>query len=147
LRILDWQPSPESNSLGWTIWHLIRVQDAQIADLWAREQVYLRDSWYDRFHRPADPRDTGFGHSAQDVGSFKSPDLMVVRGYLRAATDQTRLYIDSLSTGDLDRVLDEPWFTPRPTVAVRLVSILTDCHQHVGEASYIRGLHGALVKD
>jgi hypothetical protein len=143
---LDWQPSPESNSLGWTVWHLGRVQDAQIADLREQEQVYLKDNWYERFHRPADSRDTGFGHSAQDVSGFKSPGFKVFHDYIRATTDQTCLYIGSLSVNELDRILDEPWFTPRPTVAVRLVSILADCHQHVGEASYIRGLHGALYR-
>jgi DinB superfamily len=30
---LDWQPHPDCNSIGWTTWHLIRVQDGQIADL------------------------------------------------------------------------------------------------------------------
>ena len=30
---LDWPPRPGCNPLGWTVWHLTRVQDSQIADL------------------------------------------------------------------------------------------------------------------
>ena len=33
-----------------------------------------------------------------------------------------------------------PGYTPRPTVGVRLLSIVADCHRRAGEASYIRGL-------
>ena len=38
------------------------------------------------------------------------------------------------------RALDEPQWTPRPTVGVRLVSVIGDNLQHAGQASYLRGL-------
>jgi hypothetical protein len=66
--------------------------------------------------------------------------------YLRAVTDRTKQYLASLAPAELDRELDESWQQPRPTVAVRIVSILADCHQHAGEASYIRGLLEAKAK-
>lgn len=137
---LDWQPDKQCNSLGWTVWHLARVQDTQIAKLMSVEQVYLKDKWYARFNRPADPKDTGFGDTPQDVAGFKSPAPEVLLGYVRSAVDQSKHYINSISAADLDQVLDEPWFQPPPTAGVRLVSILADGHQHAGEASYIRGL-------
>jgi hypothetical protein len=137
---LDWQPKTECNSIGWTVWHLARVQDAQIAELMNEEQVYLKQKWYAKFERPTDPKDTGFGDTPQDVASFKSPSANVLSGYIRSTIDQSKTYINAISNTELDRVLDEPWFQPRPTVAVRLVSILADGHQHIGEASYIRGL-------
>ncbi len=137
---LDWQPHRDCNSLGWTVWHLTRVQDSQIADLMGEEQLWIKDGWYKRFKRPADPEDTGYGHTPQQVRAFKSPSVRVQLDYLRAVVERTKQYLASLTPSDLDRELDEPWYKPLPTVGVRIVSVLADCHQHAGEASYIRGL-------
>lgn len=137
---LDRQPHPDCNSLGWTAWHLTRVQDSQIADLMGEEQLWITDGWYKTFKRPADPDDSGYGHTPEQVRAFKSPSVRAQLNYLRAVVVRTTRYLASLSPSALDRKLDEPWFKPRPTVGVRIVSILTDCHQHAGESSYIRGL-------
>ncbi len=137
---LDWQPHREGNSLGWTVWHLTRVQDSQIADLMGDEQLWTRDGWHKRFTHPADPDDTGYGHTPEQVRAFKSPSVRVQLEYLRAVVGRTKQYLASLTPSDLDRELDEPWQQPRPTVGVRIASVLVDVHQHAGEASYIRGL-------
>lgn len=140
---LDWQPGRAANSLGWTAWHLTRVQDSQIAELVDREQLWVTDGWHRKFRRPPDPEDTGYGHTAAEVRAFASPGVRVQLGYLRAATERTKAYLASLAPSALDRELDEPGQPPRPTVAVRIVSVLADCHQHAGETSYIRGLLAA----
>lgn len=137
---LDRQPRRGCNSLGWTAWHLTRVQDSQIADLMGQEQLWTKDTWYKKFKRPADSEDTGYGHTAEQVRAFRSPSARLQLDYLRAVVERTKLYLASLTPSDLDRELDEPWYEPVPTVGVRIVSILADVHQHAGEASYIRGL-------
>jgi hypothetical protein len=136
---LDWQPGGDCNSLGWTAWHLTRVQDSQIADLAGKEQRWIEDGWHRKFDRAADPDDTGYGHTPAEVRAFRSPSVKVQFDYLRATVERTREYLAAVDSADLDRELDEP-YRPRPTVGVRIVSILADCHQHAGEASYIRGL-------
>lgn len=136
---LDWPPQPGCNPLGWTVWHLTRVQDSQIADLMGQADLWTRDGWHQRFGRPPDHDDHGYGHTAAQVRAFRSPSAKVQLDYLRAVTDRTKHYLTSLTPADLDRALDEPGPDPA-TVAVRLVSIVTDCHWHAGEASYIRGL-------
>ncbi|MBA3310924.1 MAG: DUF664 domain-containing protein, partial [Nocardioidaceae bacterium] len=40
---------------------------------------------------------------------------------------------------ELARVVDASW-DPPVTVGVRLVSLLSDCLQHLGQAAYVRGL-------
>jgi hypothetical protein len=137
---LDEQPHRDCNSLGWTAWHLTRVQDSQIADLMGEEQLWIKDAWHRKFNRPADPDDSGYGHTPAQVRAFRSPSVKIQLDYLRAAVERTKTYLASLTPADLDRELDEPWQRPLPTVGVRIVSILADCHQHAGEASYIRGL-------
>jgi hypothetical protein len=142
LRIgdLDRQPQPDCNSLGWTAWHLTRVQDSQIADLMGEPSLWTRDGWHRKFDRPPDDDDSGYGHTPEQVRAFRSPSAKVQLDYLRVVVDRTKRYLASLAPSDLDRELDESWYQPRPTVGVRIVSILTDCHLHAGEASYIRGL-------
>jgi len=137
---LDWQPHADCNSLGWTAWHLTRVQDSQIAELMGQAQLWVEDGWHRKFKRPADPDDTGYQHTAQQVRAFASPSAAIQLEYLRVTVERTKAYLASLPPVELDRELDEPWFKPLPTVGVRIVSILTDCHHHAGEASYIRGL-------
>ena len=53
--------------------------------------------------------------------------------------ERTLSYLAGLTDGDLDRVVDESW-DPPVTLGVRLVSILNDDTQHVGQAAYVRGL-------
>ena len=137
---LDYPPHRDCNTLGWSAWHLTRVQDSQIAELMGEAQLWIRDGWHAKFKRAPDPDDTGYGHTAAQVRAFRSPSARIQLEYLRPVVERTKQYLASLGPADLDRELDEPWQRPRPTVGVRIVSVLTDCHWHAGEASYIRGL-------
>ena len=137
---LNHQPRPDCNSIGWLAWHLTRVQDDHIAGLMGKEQLWIKDSWHARFNRSPNPKDIGWGHSVEDVAAFKSPAVDILLEYHRAVLARTKRYIATLSTIELDRQLDEPWFQPLPTVGVRLVSIMSDDLQHAGQIAYIRGL-------
>ena len=137
---LEWQPRSDCNSMGWLAWHLTRVQDDHIADLMGEEQLWTGDGWCSRFGRPDDATDIGWGHSAEDVAAFRSPDVETLLEYHRSVLERTRGYIGRLSPADLDRELSEPWFQPPPTVGVRLVSVLSDDLQHAGQIAYVRGL-------
>lgn len=137
---LNEQPHPDCNTIGWLAWHLTRVQDDHIADLMGEEQLWLIDGWHARFNRSPNPKDIGWGHSSEQVSAFRSPNTETLLDYHRAVLERTKRYIATLSTADLDRELNEPWFQPLPTVGVRLVSVLSDDLQHAGQVAYIRGL-------
>lgn len=137
---LELQPKPDCNSIGWIVWHLTRGQDAQIADLNKEEQVWVRDKWYVKFQRDSNPGDTGFGHSSKEVADFRSPTARILLDYYRATMERTNEYLSTLNLKDLDKELNEPWFSPPPTLGVRIVSILADCLEHAGEVAYLRGL-------
>ncbi len=140
---IHWQPRPDCNSIGWLAWHLTRQHDAQIASLMAEEQLWLRDGWHQRFGRPADPEDIGFGDTAEQVAAFRAPDAATLLDYHKAVLDRSAGYFTTLSASDLDRELDEPWFQPLPRVGVRLISIVDEAIVHAGQAAYLRGLrHG-----
>ena len=137
---LNWQPRQDCNSIGWLAWHLTRQQDAQIASLMGDDQLWTKDGWHSKFHRPPDPEDIGFGHTPEQVSAFESPDVQVLLDYHRAVLERSRQYFLTLSKTDLHRELNEPWFQPLPTVGVRLVSILEDSLLHAGQAAYVRGM-------
>ncbi|MDA8216665.1 MAG: DinB family protein [Dehalococcoidales bacterium] len=136
---LDQQPHPDTNSMGWLAWHLSRLQDDHIASLMGEQQLWISEQWHAKFGRPADPKDVGFGHSPADVAAFRSPDAQTLLAYYEAVLERTNRYIRSLSAEDLDRELNEPWYQPLPTVGVRLVSVMSDNLQHVGQIAYVRG--------
>lgn len=59
--------------------------------------------------------------------------------YQLAVHARTLDYLSGLADADLDRIVDERW-DPPVTPGARLVSVLNDATQHVGQASYVRGL-------
>jgi uncharacterized damage-inducible protein DinB len=139
---LSSRPGPEANSIGWLVWHLTRIQDDHIADVAGIEQVYTAQGWDDRLGLPFSAADTGYGHGTSAVAAVQGVSAKDLLGYHDAAYEQTIGYVRDLTDGDLDRVVDERW-DPPVTLAVRLVSIVSDDLQHVGQAAFVRGLIGA----
>jgi uncharacterized damage-inducible protein DinB len=136
---LAWAPAPGSNSIGWLIWHLTRVQDHHIAEVIGSEQLWVGGDWAPRCGLEPDPTNTGYGHTADEVRTVRPDGPEVLIGYLRAVDARTSEFLESLTASELDRVVDRRW-TPPVTLGVRLVSVADDCLQHVGQAAYVRGL-------
>ena len=138
---LNQSPCPDCNSIGWLVWHLTRSQDRAIEDLMGEEQRWVKDNWHARFNRAPDPTDTGLGHSREDVAAFKSPDSKTLLEYHHAVLEQTKHYISKkLSETDLEREFDNPTYPHITTARVRIVGIVNDNLQHVGQATYVRGM-------
>jgi uncharacterized damage-inducible protein DinB len=133
------RPGPGANTIGWLAWHLVRVQDDHVADLAGRDQVWTSEGWADRFDLPFDRSATGYGFDAEQVAAVRVPSVELLVGYASAVHARTAEFLDGLSDDDLDRVVDES-YDPPVTVGVRLVSVLSDDLQHLGQAAYVRGL-------
>ena len=131
-----YRPDPEANSIGWLIWHLSRVQDDHISGVAGTEQVWPK--WRDQFGLPFDEWATGYGQSSEDVGKVDVEPELLAEYYseVAAATSQ---YIESLTEDDLARVVDADW-DPPVTLTTRLVSVIGDTSQHIGQAAYVKGL-------
>lgn len=129
---------PDANTVAWLVWHLARVQDDHVADVAGLEQVWTADGWHERFALPFEPGAIGYGQSSKEVGQVRaSADLLT--GYLDAVAGQTQRYVGQLTAADLARVVDERW-DPPVTLAVRLVSVISDDLQHAGQAAFVRGV-------
>ncbi len=139
---LDARPSADANSIAWLVWHLTRVQDDHVADAAGLDQVWLAQGWEKRFGLGLPRHDTGYGHSSQQVAKVRVDSGDLLTGYYDAVHEQTLGVLREVTAKDLERVVDERW-TPAVTFGVRLVSVLADDLQHVGQAAYVRGLLGA----
>ena len=85
--------------------------------------------------------DHGYGHTSDQVAAVAAATAAsgLLGEYHEATYAQTVKLVSEISDADLDRVVDTRW-TPPVTLGVRLVSVLDDDMQHVGQAAYVRGI-------
>jgi uncharacterized damage-inducible protein DinB len=136
---LRWAPAPGANSVGWLVWHLTRIQDHHISEILEQDQVWVQDGWAGRFGLDADPGNTGYAHTPKQIATVQPESAQALIDYYDAVAARTRELLRGLTSKDLDRIVDESW-DPPVTLGVRLVSIVNDDDQHVGQAAYVRGL-------
>lgn len=137
---LLWRPEPGTNPIGWLVWHLTRVQDDHVAELAERDQVWVTGGWPALFGLADDTTETGYGHTPEQVAAVRPEGPDVLLEYLDEVTDRTREFLATIGAEDLDRIVDTSW-DPPVTMAVRLVSVISDGLQHAGQAAFLRGLH------
>ncbi|MEU3663401.1 DinB family protein [Streptomyces sp. NPDC032940] len=136
---LNARPADDANSVAWLVWHLTRVQDDHVADAFGLDQVWLTGGWEKRFGLGLPRLDTGYGHSSAKVAKVRVDSGDLLTGYHDAVHEQTLGALRSLAAKDLERIVDDNW-DPPVSLGVRLVSVLSDDLQHVGQAAYVRGL-------
>ncbi len=136
---LAYLPAPGANSIGWLVWHLTRIQDDHLAGVAGTEQAWTADGWHERFALPFDSSATGYGQRPDEVAAVQVPSAELLLDYHRAVHSRTRDFVAGLTGPDLARVVDASW-DPPVTLGVRLVSVLSDDLQHVGQAAYLTGL-------
>ena len=66
-------------------------------------------------------------------------DGQLLLDYYDAVHDRVVAYLRDLDDSELPRVVDRRW-DPPVTLAVRLVSVVNDATQHVGQAAFVRGV-------
>ncbi len=136
---LVWAPAPGANSIGWLVWHLIRIQDHHISELLESDQVWVSGDWAGRFGLAPDPDNTGFSHGPEEVAAVRPESAQLLIDYYAAVAARTAPLLASVTPESLDRIVDRRW-DPPVTLGVRLISVLGDDVQHAGQAAYVRGL-------
>jgi hypothetical protein len=134
-------PASGTNPIAWLVWHLARVQDDHIAEIPDTDQLWVGGDWARRFGLDPDPRNTGYGHTPEELAAVRPERPEVLLEYLEAVDARTRAMFEGLVAADLDRIVDRRW-DPPVSLGVRLVSIADDSLQHAGQAAYVRGLLG-----
>jgi uncharacterized damage-inducible protein DinB len=132
------QPDDRANSIAWLVWHLSRVQDDHVAAVAGAGQVWTSAGWAERFALPFDPSEIGYGQKTEKIAAVRV-EAVLLTGYYDAVHDRTISYVRRLGADELDRIVDESW-DPPVSLGQRLVSVVNDDLQHVGQAAYLRGL-------
>jgi hypothetical protein len=134
----NYRPSPDANSIAWLIWHSARVQDLQLAPIAGVEQVWKTGGWVERFALDLPANDSGYGHGRDEVAKVQATaDLLA--GYYHAVHELTLEFVAGVTADDLELVIDRNW-DPPVTASSRIVSIIDDCAQHLGQAAYLLGI-------
>ena len=133
-----YQPVPGANTITWLLWHSARVQDDHLSEIAGTEQVWFRDGWEGRFDLDLPKGSHGFGHTPEQVAKVRAP-AHLLGGYYRAVHAMTLAYVASVTAQDLEVIVDRRW-TPPVTASARIVSVIDDCAQHLGQAAFVRGL-------
>lgn len=132
-----WQPTADSNSIGWLIWHLNRRKDYYSSKLVNDEQTWAAGGWSERFGM--NPIETGTGHSLAEVAAFR-PSIELLLAYAEAtnqdAIERLGRVTESSMTEEVE--LDAGrGMKPRHNI---WNPMLSDCLQHLGQIAYIRGM-------
>ena len=136
---LAWQPAPGANSIGWMLWHMVRVEDMWIQFFAQfRSELWESDGWHEKFGLPT--RDNGFGHTAEQVDNFPRLDLAAFLEYRAAVRAATLAYLDTLGAADLAIVPRER--RPEMSLGAMFRQIIGELYQHTGQIAYLRGLQG-----
>ena len=136
---LAWQPASDANSIGWILWHMVRVEDMWI-QFFAQFQTELweTEGWHEKIGLPT--RDNGFGHTAEQVNNFPGVDLGEFLRYRASVRQATLAYLDTLTPEDMERVPRER--RPEMSLGAMFRQIIGEMYQHVGHIAYLRGLQG-----
>ena len=136
--VLTHRVDPDANTIAWLLWHLSRIEDDHVAHVAGTGQAWLEDGWCDRFGLPFGPAEHGYGHTSAQVAAV-DVDADLLMGYHDAAHARAVAYVRGLADDDFARIVDRRW-DPPVTLGVRLVSVVNDCTQHVGQAALLRGI-------
>ena len=137
---LHHRPGGTGNPVGWLLWHVVRLQDDHVAALARVDQQW--GEWQERLGVPNGLDDVGYGHTSEQVDALRITRADLLVDYHGDVHDMTNRYLARLDADELDRVVDTHW-DPPVTAGVRLVSLVGDCLQHLGQVGYLRGLRGA----
>jgi hypothetical protein len=136
---LSFRADASANTVAWLVWHAARQEDLQVAHLADADQAWIAEGWPGRFGHDLDDGAMGYGDSVEEVARLDDATADLLTGYHEAVHVRTMAYLDRLDAAELARVIDDS-YDPPVTVSSRLVSIVSDGLQHLGQAAYVKGL-------
>lgn len=101
------RPHPRVNSIAWTLWHMLRVEDSGINRFIAdRPQVLDEGGWMARMNVPY--RHNGGEMTFAEVDELSHRiDVSALHAYSLAVQARTRAVVQGLTMSDLDPVMEE----------------------------------------
>ena len=131
-----YQPTNDSNSIAWLVWHLSRWRDQVSASVTGEAEVWISEGWAQRFGM-AEERN-GLGDTQEQVASFRVPRDQVL-GYAGAAHRAIVQRVSKLTPEQFEQQVEYGSGNLWPAWRV-LGSVIGDSTEHVGQINYLRGM-------
>ncbi|NIO08276.1 MAG: hypothetical protein GTO40_09825, partial [Deltaproteobacteria bacterium] len=128
--------------IGWLAWRLTRVMDNNVSRLSNKDQLWMGEGWAARFGMPPNPFDFGRSvtHTREQVRVFRASAELIL-AYHDATYERMKTYLNTATEAELSRELNEPQYQPRPTAAIRLISVLENAMTNQGQIGYLKAYH------
>src|SRR5512136_1939402 len=86
-----WRPQPESNSIGFILWHMTRSEDSLVNGLFrgGKPQLWETGKWGEKLGLNPDPKNSGNGYTREQLVSFPTPELSKLVDYHKAVRVNT----------------------------------------------------------
>jgi uncharacterized damage-inducible protein DinB len=133
---LYYQPTVETNSIAWLVWHLSRWRDAISASISGEAQIWMSEGWAQRCGIAGER--TGLGDTPAQVTAFRI-ERAVLFGYVEAAHQRTVARVAALTPTQLEQPTTSYTGEKRPAWRA-LAGVCSDSAQHTGQIAYLRGL-------
>ncbi len=136
------QVSPDSNPIGWLVWHMARVEDHWINGMFCDiEHQWTRGGWDKKFGMPSEGN--GARQSIEEVMAMPRIGLSDLIDYYDAVRAETSKVVRSLTEEQLAKTIDHPRKGPIPGAWI-VGHVIVEESQHTGQVAMIRGiLHGS----
>jgi hypothetical protein len=130
------QPTADSNSIAWLVWHLSRWRDRTSAIVSGETQIWITEGWSERFGISEER--TGLGDTADQVAGFRTERDLVL-SYADAAHRAIVDRVLRLTAEQLEEPVEGLPGEPRSGWRV-LAGVIGDSTEHVGQINYLRGM-------
>ena len=143
---LEWRPGPETNSIGFILWHMVRCEDMFVQTVFQQKpQIWESEKWHERLGLSPNPMNIGYGYSVEKLAKFSVPELSDLLGYAEAVRARTLDYLSNLSPERLDEKGEYP-ILGEAKLGGLMSHLLLDITEHVGQIAYLRGMMRGLDK-
>jgi len=133
---LYYQPTADTNCVGWLMWHLSRWRDSLSAAITGESQVWVSGGWATRFG--LSEMGTGLGDTPEQVTAFRVERELLL-GYAEAAHRATLERVTPLTAARFEQPVEHPPGASRPAWQA-LAGMCGDSYQHAGQIAYLRGM-------
>ena len=137
---LDRMPGAESNPIGWTFYHMGRVEDRWFHLLDGNSQQTWEKGWAQRLGMDPDPSLSGSQMTPQEIAAkFKSPPAEQLKGYADAVHAEAMAFLQRMPLETLGEEI-EAFGGRKMTRGHILAHVVNEMNQHGGQIAYIKGL-------
>jgi uncharacterized damage-inducible protein DinB len=132
-----WQPTLETNTIQWLVWHMADVEDSWINEaIGGNQSVWARSGWTERTGINIEDH---FGYKGiEAVRSFPPVEMSSLLEYYDEVRDAAFKVIDGISNEDLSNT--DTRRGGKATWEWILGHVLVEESQHLGQIALIRGM-------